>query len=330
MGWVAVPRNKKEKTTGMKNHRLRGTLFSLLSALLILTAACSKPETPATGSPTVPTGTVSATPITPLPTSSGNPTEGAPTPLPTATIAPILVFPSPVPPTIPPVKTPQLSPALSAASIQILSPGPLSKVLSPIRLHGYVIPGSRDLIRVELYGEDNRLIFRTITRTYGDYRWNYFSMEIPFDTKAAAELARLQVSTNDDQGNTIALMSVHLLLQSDGYEEINPPGSLDERCQLDVPQAGDAASHGVLTVDGKFLAFNEEPVILEVFSWDGTLLGSQWVPVPAGGAGSEIPILTNVGFAVNSRVKGRLVVRQFDDRINGNMYLFSVPVVLNP
>jgi hypothetical protein len=39
---------------------------------------------------------------------------------------------------------------------------------------------------------------------------------------------------------------------------------------------------------------------------------------------------TELVYSVEAPTSARLVVRQFDERINGNMYLYSQPVTLNP
>jgi hypothetical protein len=243
-----------------------------------------------------------------------------------------MVFPTPLPPTatIKPSATPQLSPVLSSAVIQILSPGPLSKVLSPITMRGYIIPGKRSLITVELYGEDDRLIFRKLMNVFTEFKWAYFSLDIPFETHAAAELGRLQVSTEDEQGNTIALLAVHLLLQQDGFAELNPPGNLEERCTLLTPLAGMEANGGTLSVGGQFRPFNTQPLILELISEDGSIVANKWITIPEATGDTPMPFSADLIYSVDAATSARLVVRQFDDRINGNMYLLSQPILLNP
>jgi hypothetical protein len=303
----------------------RSTL--LLLVLILLTACASKGTPPALPTPdAVP---VASTPTATLPGTS----PATPTPEPSATPEQALVFPTPLPPalTLEPTATPERSPALSSAVIQILAPGPLSRVLTPIRLRGYIIPGDRSMIHVELYGEDGRLIFRKLMPVYADiFKWAYFTLDIPFETRAAAELARLDVGTDDRKGNTVALLAVQLLLQPEGFEEINPPGNLDERCTLLTPLAGTTASGGKLSVAGEYRPFNARPLIVELMSADGGILASQWFSVPTGANSSPMTFSTDLAYSVEAQTSARLVVRQLDERIIGNMYLFSQAVILNP
>jgi hypothetical protein len=302
---------------------------ALLFLSILLMTACTSKGTP------LPLATPDRMPVLSTPSATELPvvSPAAPTPEASATPEPTLVFPTPLPPaiTLEPTATAERSPALSSAVIQILAPGPLSRVLTPIRLRGYVIPGYRSLIRVELYREDGTLIFRELMPFYADiFKWAYFTLDIPFETSAAAELARLQVSTDDGKGNTVALGAVHLLLQSEGFEAINPPGSLDERCILLTPLAGTTASGGSLTVAGEYRLFNVQPLIVELVTEDGAIVASQWFTVPGGANGNPMTFSADLAYSVDVPTSARLVVRQFDERINGNMYLYSQPVTLNP
>lgn len=255
---------------------------------------------------------------------------------PTATSTAVETLPTEIIPTMPgitpftPTATPQLSPALSAAAIQILSPGPMSLLVSPVTARGYIIPGARNMMTVELIGEDERLIFRKLMRLYTDYKWAYFELEIPFETHAAAELGRLQISTEDENGITTALMAVHVLLQPEGNAEINPPGDLSERCSLLTPRPEMEANGGVLAVGGSYRTFNQQPLIIELIDVQGVILASRWVDLSQAEGGSTILFSEELMYSVEEPTAARLVLRQFDGRIDGNMYLFSQPILVNP
>jgi hypothetical protein len=252
---------------------------------------------------------------------------------PTATALPIPVLPTPAPLPLPlvPSATPQLSPALSSSVIQILTPGPMSRVLSPIAIHAYVIPGYGNKVRVELYGEDGQLVYRKILSVYTDvFKWAYLSLDISFSTRAAAELGRLQISTEDAAGNIIALGATHLLLMKDGYEEITPSGITSERCVFNTPAESATIVGGILAVSGTYYPFNTQPLILELVGEDGSILGSQWMEVPANSASPSFNFNADMTYSVSALTPAYLVARQFDQRINGLMYLFSQPVILLP
>jgi hypothetical protein len=304
---------------------LRRLTFLLLTFVLL--AGCGPKATPFPVQ-IVTLSVVTDTPV--LPTLSG-PDIGSATPEPNATPLPTLILSTSILPTIEPSATPQLSPVLSSAVMQILAPGPMSKVLSPIRLRAYVIPGYGSKVRVELYGEDDRLIFRKLTYAYTDlFKWSYLSVDIPFETRAAAELARLQITAEDANGNTVALAATHLLLMPDGYEEITPSGILSERCVFISPVPSVTVSGGTLAVAGTYLPFNTEPLILELVADNGTIVGSQWLEVPSASGSVPLSFNAEITYSVDVQTQAYLVARQFDDRITGMMYLFSQPVILNP
>ncbi len=93
----------------------------------------------------------SPVPVTPTPTASLTPTI-----TPTFTLTP-----SPTPTA---TSTPTQGPTAPLPSIRILSPGPLSKVISPIELKAYVQPGADNRYQIELLGEDGRLLYREVRR----------------------------------------------------------------------------------------------------------------------------------------------------------------------
>jgi len=211
-----------------------------------------------------------------------------------------------------------------------LTPGPLSKLLSPITLHGYVIPGYDNLVRIELYGEDGRLLARQLFRLYTSGKWAYLAVDIPFEVQAAAEVTRLQISTQDQYGRISALNSVRLLLLSAGYAEINPPGNLDERCTLDKPSAGMYISKGMLAVSGQMRPFNDQPLVIELVTPSGAVVGSKMVAIQPAPDYGAVPFEAEISYSLPTAAWVRLTLRQSDERIGGTMYLYSREVYLNP
>ena len=282
---------------------------SYLPTVIALTAAASQPDQagPSAGSP-LPALDPALTP-TPLP-----PTE---TLVPSAT-------PSP---------TPTLSSAPPDGMIRLAAPGPMSKVVSPLRLIAYVVPGARGRYQVELLGEDGRLLARKVevhpAPAYSP--WVYVAMDIPFEIRAAAELARLQISAEDEFGRLQAVMSVHVLLQSGGRDVINPSGGTGERAWLSSPLAGSQVTGGEVVVSGKFRPFNEESFIIELLDQDGRALGTRVLELGLASApDGYIPFSTTVPYRVGAPTPARLVLRQADPRITGLMYLHSLELILKP
>ena len=70
------------------------------------------------------------------------------------------------------------------------------------------MPGDDGMVRVELIGEDGRLIVRQAL-DFREYKHKSiaFYPAIPFEINSAAETARLQVLTSDRFGRAIAIES---------------------------------------------------------------------------------------------------------------------------
>lgn len=216
------------------------------------------------------------------------------------------------------------------AAIQIHAPGPMSNVRSPIRLRGYLLPGYKNRVHIELIGEDGRLLARHLIYAYTSQRFAYFSVEIPFEIKGVSELARLQVSTDDEFGRTKSLASVRLLLLSSGYEDINPPGDLKERCILLSPAPQGIVNGGVVFVAGYVRPLDDLPLILELIGTQGQAIASRLVSLPVPEANGYSPFTAEVPYTVPEPLPALLVVRQLDGRIGGTMYLYSQEIILAP
>jgi hypothetical protein len=231
-------------------------------------------------------------------------------------------------------ETPETAPLPSAdtnaAAIQIFAPGPMSKVVSPIDLRMYIAPRAAGLTFVELYGEDGRLMARNVLRsgnTGGQF--DKVIIALHFETNAAAELGRLQISTRDSHGRVQALKSVHLMLLSVGDSIITPEEYLRESVSLLEPPLLHTVSGGEVTVRGTMQVFNDQPVVVELIDTKGEILGSRFVSAgPADGNYHEIN--TTISYKVSQYTSALLVIRQADDRIPGPFYLFSQEIFLSP
>ena len=252
------------------------------------------------------TGTAGASLVDSMPTDTPEPTL-TPTPEATSTVTTI--------------------PSHDLAAIEIQSPGPMSKVISPIALRMNIVSGENEKVQIDLYGEDGRLLSRIVKKVPRSSRGVDQNIKIPFEIPAAAEVARLTVSTSDKAGRAQAMKSVRLLLLSSGTNEINPPGDPSEPVGVFSPGLKDEASGGVLNVRGDIWPFNLNPFLIELIGPDGQSLGLRILNV-----NQLTPQLfeTTIPYKVNEPTLARLSVRQDDDRIQGPFYLYSQEIMLNP
>jgi hypothetical protein len=218
-------------------------------------------------------------------------------------------------------------PGHKLAAIQFLSPGPMSKVISPIQFRANVISGESQKVQVELFGEDGRLLSRTLRNVLNTTEGAFVSLKISFETRAAAELGRITVSTLDNDGRIQALNSVRVLLLSSGVNEINPPGNPSEPVGVTKPIAEQSAFDGVVNVKGDIWPFSLQPVIIELVSPEGKSIGLRILNID-----NINPQLfeTTIPYKVTKPVSARLTIRQDDDRMPGLFYVYSQVVLLNP
>jgi hypothetical protein len=297
----------------------------LCASLLFLLAACAAP----TASP-IPT----AYPPEYLPTVIALTAEAAnvlgtqvalaltPSLAPTKTPRPTLS------PTPQPTFTQTTIPGHDPAAIEIQSPGPMSKVISPITLRMNIVTGDSEKVQIDLYGEDGRLLTRNVKRgvpTSG--KGVPQQIKVPFEIRAAAEVGRLTVSTTDKEGRIQSLNSVRLLLLSSGVNEINPPGNPSEPVGVFSPEEEEEISGGVLNFRGDVWPFNLNPVILELVGPDGRSMALRILNLD-----QLQPQLfeTTLPYKVSEPTLARLTIRQDDDRIDGLFYVYSQEVLLNP
>jgi len=234
-----------------------------------------------------------------------------------------------------PLRTPGLSftdtptpvPWHAAGAVQYISPGPMSKLVSPIQLVAKVVAGESEKVQIDLYGEDGRLLSRAVRLLGRRTKGALLSLKITFEIRAAAELGRITISTLDESGRIQALNSVRVLLLSSGVNEINPPGDLSEPVLVFSPVAEQTVSGGVLNIRGDIWPFSIQPVVLELLSPTGKSVGLRMITV------NDInPQLfeTSIPYKVTEPMSARLIIRQSDDRMPGRFYVYSQVVLLNP
>lgn len=227
-----------------------------------------------------------------------------------------------------PTFTPTSIPGHKQAAILITSPGPMSKVVSPITLKMDIITGKSKIVQVDLYGEDGRLLTRTLKRNVPTSTEGVLqTIEITFEIRAAAELGRLSVSTQDEFGRVQSLNSVRLILLSSGVNEITTPGNPSEPVRVFNPTPKETPFGGALNLRMDLWPFNLQPVIAELIAPDGRSLGLRVISVDHL---NPQMVETTIPYDISEPVSARLTIRQDDDRISGLFYLYSQEVLLNP
>lgn len=258
--------------------------------------------------------------LKPTKTSLPSPTRVPPTLVPQATSSPVPTYVKPVP-----------TGDIPLSIIQILSPGPGSKVISPFILRAAVKPGDDSVVRIELIGEGGQLLMRDV-RAYQnpDEDWLSLGEEITFGLNAVAETGRLQISIEDQHGRLKSVSSCDLTLQSLGNQDLLHPQDQLEEIVLESPRPNRLIQGGTMRVTGKARPHSTQPFRIEITTSDGKIVGTRQVSViPA--AGSQYGTFAiDVPYHVTSTSRVRVQVWEPGSDIPGIINLSSVEVLLSP
>ena len=279
------------------------------------------------GRPGEPTIELTGTPVQPTALPSLTATF-PPTPLPQPpTLTPGLAIDNS--PTTPSNELPQAD--IPLATIQIISPGSASRVASPILLRTLLNTGPKGLVRIELFGEDGRLLMREVS-VYTESLSKVVSLakKLEYIISAVAEAGRLQVNVEDEFGRNLAVASVDLVLLSMGEADLNPPGDQAENIVIDLPEANTLIQGGTLRVSGRARLRSEQPLRIELQTSDGKIIGARQVAVAPTPGSSYGTFTVDVPFTIYEPSRVRLLVWEPGDRIPGIVHLSSLEIMLSP
>ncbi len=281
----------------------------------------------------------------PPPTPSPAP-PASPTPPPTATIAR-----GPQPSATPPpftLETPVVvvEPSAAAATpsppplpgrppgevVFIQRPAAGLQVVSPFRIVGRAGPTWNGQLRLLLIGEDGRTISTTTTILLANPgNAGLFSTTMEFSIPGLAEAARLEVlNFSRLDGEMDHLGSVHLTLLSEGYGVTYLTVRGPEQLAILNPDPWDSVQGGIARVEGIGWTKGPGPLVVEVQTRQGEVLGRAETHVQSAGPGQMGPFQAAVPYSVAAKTRGRIVIYEMDTTIPGYLHYSSLPVTLEP
>jgi hypothetical protein len=256
-------------------------------------------------------------------------------------MATLLPSPTPQLPTATTTSSPTAKPTTSGtnqpaleipfAAIQILTPGPTSRLISPFLLKSVVRAEPKGTLLTELLGEDGRLLMRDVRNFTMERRQQInLSIEINYEIAAVAEAGRLQISVVDEFNRLVSVASTDLILLSLGRADVNPSGDLLENIVINAPEGNALIQGGILRASGLARMRTSQPLLIELETTDGKIVGTRQAnltPVPDSTYGT---FAVDVPYQVSSPTRARLKIWEPGDRIPGIVYLSSVEVLLGP
>jgi hypothetical protein len=234
---------------------------------------------------------------------------------------------SPVTPTFTP------GPPFPQAPIQIYRLGEQSLVISPIEVNTFVTAPDARVARIELHGEDGRLLARYLRKSHGNESDPLVRMGISldFEITAAAEAGRLVVSLEDAQGRLIDVNSVNLTLLSMGANQITPATALWQRLIIEEPQPRALIVGGKLFVSGRALPNDPSlPLRIQLIDDDGHILAQRLAGVQEILPGDYGRYTAQLDYTVTQLTPALLVVFEEGGQLSEIAHLSSVPVILAP
>lgn len=241
---------------------------------------------------------------------------------PTATPFPITLSPSPT-------ETPL--PDIPSAFVQIYKPGDLSRVVSPLHVSAYIKSGAAQLVRIELFGEDGRLLVRQDKKSYSNsFSWANLNVDLDFEITATAEVGRLVISADDQYGRMIALNSVNLILMSVGEADINPSSAIDSHIIIQQPGVKTLIQGGQVLVSGLARPSSDHPLMAELRDEKNKVVGFRQLGVSDPIENGYGTFAVEVPYKVESLTPVRLSVFEDGENISAITSLSSIEILLGP
>ena len=193
-------------------------------------------------------------------------------------------------------------------------------------------PGDDGLIRIELIGHDNRLIFRRLL-DYTSFKGNTIlvDQQIPFEIRDE-ETARLQVVLEDGKGKINYLTSVQLTLLTIKGTETNGEAAVYPRVNIENPLIDSSVKGADLVVAAGLKPVNNTPVVVEVLASDWHTLTSKIIKItiPADQT-AFTPIEVKLPFKTGAKIPVTIRIRQESNNlITGPVLIWSEKVTLTP
>jgi hypothetical protein len=214
----------------------------------------------------------------------------------------------------------------SQPKIILHSPGEGAVVTSPIPIQAQITPGDSGLVRLTLVDADNNLLSRQV---FPIDKAVSLDLQLAFEIPGTSTAARLVLSLYDAYQRPESIRSVDLILQTGGQAEIRTQPDAPSWLILEQPLPLKHIEGGVVSVQGSINPPNSNPVIFELITETGGVIGTTLLSVPEGPQPFDFELEIPYKFIHQTR-RVRLVVRQTGQTIPGDVILDSLEIILSP
>lgn len=240
--------------------------------------------------------------------------------------------PSTAEPTIEPTATAEATatalPERGEEAITILSPGPGSRVVSPLRVEGVAAPTFEQVLVVRLLAADGTELAQQSTTIEAEIgQRGPFAVDIPF-TVNGEQQAFIQLYATSARDGVITHLASNGITISDSGEAVTVSGEAEapERITIFQPETNATISDGTIHVEGFALASFEQTLIVDVQDADGNVIASMPIIVEAPDLGQPGPFSADLVFDMPPAGPGRIVVRDPSPAFGGDVHMSSVEV----
>ncbi|MGW8250679.1 MAG: hypothetical protein ACWGO1_08565, partial [Anaerolineales bacterium] len=196
----------------------------------------------------------------------------------------------------------------------------------------YLKPGAGGKVRIELIGEDERVLVRNIKVM--DFvpvgAWAVMSLDLDYEIAATAEAAWVKISVDDEYGRTVAMNSVPLILLSVGEADIVPPMDVLAPVIIREPTRTTLIQGGTLVVSGLARPMGDQPLLVRLVTAEGKEVGMRLAGVGPHDPGGFGEFAVEVPYNISDPTKALLTVTEGADSISDVIRLSSIEVMLSP
>jgi hypothetical protein len=246
-----------------------------------------------------------------------------------------------VPTSTPPVNATEAQPAPSdvpapeesAEAIQITTPGPGSRLVSPMAVHvETTLPTFENTLTLRVLLDNGTELIPPQAVIGSGEEGGPLSFDAALTFHVAEErpafLQAYLASPRD--GGVTHLASVVVTIMPGGAAEVQAAVEEPERLQILAPAAGASIRGGVVHVEGIGVASFEQTLLIEVQDAYGEVIGLQPVLVQAPDFGLPGAFAADVTYTLTAAGAGRVVVRDISPAHGGDIHRNSVEVNLAP
>jgi len=226
----------------------------------------------------------------------------------------------------------QAEPALPEVAITVYSAGETAEVAAPLKVGLEFNSAVEGSYRLELLGEDGRLLYRQVWAPPGQPGTpQLLKLPINFEIPEAQEAGRLAISLLDRQGRFQAVDSVDVLLSAVAPDTQQAALQNPDHLIIQSPAPGSQVSGGTIQVSGQIQGSADLPLKVLLLAEDGRVVGQRLAAIqPIDEKAGTWQFSAEVPCQVKERTPVRIQVIQSGEPLSEIKLLASVLVDLFP